>query len=108
MLEEEYQNERARFQETEQRLRDEKRDLASEIAALRLRLDAQARVQEGGGSAEGRAGRRECRGGGAEGAGGALGAQGTGEAARGCDDDDGDLFNSALNLTTTSEDVLSF
>ena len=47
MLEEEYQNERARFQETEKRLRDEKRDLASEIAALRLRLDAQARMQEG-------------------------------------------------------------
>jgi hypothetical protein len=61
MLEEEYQNERARFQETEQRLRDEKRDLASEIAALRLRLDAQARVQEGDGGAEGGAGRSDCR-----------------------------------------------
>jgi len=61
MLEEEYKNERARFQETEQRLRDEKRDSASEIAALRLRLDAQARVQEGGGGAEGGVGRRDCR-----------------------------------------------
>ena len=73
MLEEEYQNEKTRFQETEQRLRDEMRDLASEVAALRLRLEGQTLLGEQGGGAGGGAGRGGDGGGGAGGAGGASG-----------------------------------